>query len=230
MTTASPTDPPEDVDVEAADADDGAQSVAEARIELLAAVVLSIATIVTAWSAFQATKWGGVMSLEFSAANAARTEANQAYTAAGQQVVIDVITFTDWLNATGTDQTELADFYEERFREEFTPAFDAWLAADPLNDPDAPEVPFSMDEYSLELEAKAADLELEAAAASERASQANQRGDNYVLTTVLFASVLFFGGVSSKFRSVRAKVVTLGFGFFLLLAGTAIILTFPIEV
>jgi hypothetical protein len=199
-------------------------------VELLAAIVLSVATIVTAWSAFQATKWGGVMSLEFSTANATRTEATQAATAAGQQVLIDVVMFTDWLNATADDDSVLAGFYEERFRSDFTPAFEAWVATDPLNNPDAPQVPFQMDEYVNELGEEAEALEKEATEAAGRAREANQQGDNYVLTTVLFASVLFFGGVSSKFSSMRAKAVTLGFGFFVLVAGTLLILTFPIEI
>ena len=40
--------------------------------------------------------------------------------------------FFQWVNATETDEGALADFYEARFRPDFRPAFDAWLATDPL--------------------------------------------------------------------------------------------------
>ena len=43
--------------------------------------------------------------------------------------------FFQWVNATATGDAELADFYTDRFRPEFRPAFDAWLATDPLDRP-----------------------------------------------------------------------------------------------
>ena len=44
------------------------------RLELAATIVLSIAVVLTAWSAFQAGKWSGVQSIKFAEAGAARTE------------------------------------------------------------------------------------------------------------------------------------------------------------
>ena len=51
---------------------------------------------------------------------------------------VDVATFIQWVDANAHDDEDLADFYEARFRDEFQPAFDAWLATDPLVNPDAP--------------------------------------------------------------------------------------------
>ena len=45
------------------------------RLELIATITLAVATILTAWSAFQAGKWGGTQSINFSEAGAARTTA-----------------------------------------------------------------------------------------------------------------------------------------------------------
>jgi hypothetical protein len=44
------------------------------RLELAATIVMSIAVVLTAWSAFQAGKWSGVQSIRFAEAGAARTE------------------------------------------------------------------------------------------------------------------------------------------------------------
>lgn len=207
----------------------------ERRVELLAAVVLSIATVLTAWSAFEASKWGGEMSIKFSEANAARTEATQASTAGGQLIQIDASLFTNWLNAVANEQEELADFYELRFRDEFRPAFDAWIASDPLavdedEDPNSPFADEYEDLYVVEDLVVSAELSEQADEASEAARDANQDGDNYTLTTVLFASVLFFAGISTKFESIRAKYLTLGFGILVLLAGVGIIATFPVKI
>lgn len=202
----------------------------ERKAELIAAVLLSIATVVTAWSAFQATKWSGEMAIEFSDANAARTESAEARAVAGQLTEIDVTVFTQWVAAYADGDQRLADAYADRFRDDFKPAFEAWIAQDPLDNPDAPAVPFELDEYDLPEEHEADRLTDEADAAGVRAREANQRGDNYVLTTVLFASVLFFAGVSNKFDSRRAKTITLAMGSALLALGVVLILTFPIRI
>ncbi|MDZ7733282.1 MAG: hypothetical protein U5R31_09335 [Acidimicrobiia bacterium] len=201
----------------------------ERRVELIAAILLSIATVATAWSAFQATKWGGVMAIEFSNANAARTEATAASDAAGQFVGIDVQLFTQWLNAYEDGNQELAQVYERRFREDFKPAFEAWWAMDPFENPESTQVPFQMEEYHLPEEQQAIELTAEADEASEAARVANQRGDNYVLTTVLFASVLFFAGVSGKFNARRAKIITLVMASGILVIGIGLIATFPVQ-
>jgi hypothetical protein len=51
-----------------------------------------------------------------------------------------------------------------------------------------------------------------------------------VLTTVLFAAVLFFAGVSSKFVGMRTRTLTVAFAVVLLLSGAAILATFPVEI
>lgn len=205
---------------------------AERRVELIASIVLAVATVFTAWSAFEASKWSGEMSIKFSAANTARTESTQASTAGGQEVQVDIDIFTNWLNAVANDQFALARFYEARFRPEFQPAFDAWMETAPLDgDVDDPKSPFDdeLEEfYVVDELVQAEQLGQDADRASQDARDANQRGDNYTLTTVLFASVLFFAGISTKFESVRAKYLTLTFGIIALVAGAGIILTFPV--
>lgn len=198
------------------------------RAELVATVILSIATVLTAWSAFQATKWGGEMSLQFSAANAARTFSVAASNTANAQTTIDVALFAEYAAAVAMDDGELAAFFETRFRDEFRPAFTAWVATDPLTSPGAPASPFEMDEYVLAATVEANELAADAEAASALAREANQRGDNYVLLTVLFASVLFFAGVSSKAGSLRIQQTLTVLSGVLLLTAAGIVLTFPV--
>jgi hypothetical protein len=53
--------------------------------------------------------------------------------------------------------------------------------------------------------------------------------DNYMLAVVLFASALFFAGISTKLHSINARRAVLGLGWVLFL-GTAIWLaTFPVQ-
>ena len=108
------------------------------RVEVLGTIVLAVAVIATAWSTYQSTQWRGQQATDNSKASAARIESSQAATRTGQLTQVDIATFTQWVNATVGGNTELATFYRQRFRPEFMPAFDAWLATDPLTNPSAP--------------------------------------------------------------------------------------------
>ncbi len=219
------------------------------RLELVATILMAIATVLTAWSAFQSTKWSGVQANSYAGAGAARTDSTKQATRAGQLAGIDVNLFTDWLAAYANergdapgaevaeadadyvpDPNELSGFLFTRFRDEFKPSVDAWLALRPLQNPDAPASPFAMQEYVLADQDKADALDVKADRLASEARQANQRGDNYVLATVLFASVLFFAGISSKFERVRNRAALLTIGSVLLLTGMVIVATFPVEI
>jgi hypothetical protein len=204
-------------------------TVTERRLEILSAVLLALATVATAWAAYQSRQWTGEQSQGYSHATASRIAVNRSAALANRQVQIDVATFIAWVDAHQEHRTDLARFYRTRFRDEFKPAFAAWLAARPFEDPSAPRTPFATPEYRLQASAEAERLEARAAAASKGAAEANQRADNYMLAVVLFASSLFFAGISIKLGSVRVRAAVLGLGWVLFL-GTAIwILTLPMR-
>ena len=197
--------------------------------ELVAAAVLALATIASAWSAYQATRWGGVQAAAFAEAAAARAESVRASDLADAEFTIDVEYFAVWLDGAIQGNEPLTEALESSFRPEFAEAFEAWQATDPLSNPDAPSTPFEMDEYQVAAAQEAEELRSEAEAASAVAMGANQTGDNYVLTTVLFASVLFFAGISTKFRGRWIKLSLVGLGFAAFVAGTSILLSYPIH-
>jgi hypothetical protein len=114
------------------------------RLELAATVLLAIATVATAWSGYQSTRWNGEQAKAAARANALRIESAKAAGTANSQTEIDVATFTQWVNAYAQKQTELADFYFKRFRKEFRPAVVASVATRPLKNPNAPLTPFAM--------------------------------------------------------------------------------------
>jgi hypothetical protein len=200
------------------------------RLELWATVLLSVATLLTAWSAFQATKWGGVMAIRFSEANAARTDSARASGTANSQRTVDVTIFASYVEAVAAGREEQVAFVADRFREEFRPAFEAWVATEPRRNPEAPPTPFAMPEYRLAAERQARELAVLADRRGTQARAANQQGDDYVLMTVLFASVLFFSGISTKLTSRGPQIATLSFATVLILTGLVIGLTFPVEV
>jgi hypothetical protein len=199
------------------------------RVELIAAIMLSFATVVTAWSAYQATRWSGDQAADYTQASATRTESVRSSTEANRQVLIDVDTYLNWLDAEQSGDHDLADDIHARMRGEFLPAFDAWLATAPAGAiPDG--TPFELPEYRLAAEEEAKRLETKAAALFEDGNEANQISDDFVLAAVLLASVLFFAGLAGTFDSLRAQVFLLVLGALMLVIGTIIVVTLPQDV
>jgi hypothetical protein len=203
--------------------------ITERRLELLTAVLLAVGTLSTAWAAYQARQWTGEQSQGYSMGTAARISENRAAARAGLQQQVDIATFIQWIDAESQHDTRLAAFYRARFRPEFKPAFAAWLATRPLQSSGAPPTPFAMPQYRLAAAAEAERLERTAAAASERAKDANQRADNYMLAVVLFASALFFAGISTKLDGPAVRVGLLGLAGLVLIATLIWIATFPMR-
>jgi hypothetical protein len=199
-------------------------------VEIGATVLLALAAVATAWSSYQATRWNGEQAKTSSRVNKARIEAARASDLANAQQQIDVATFMQWVDAYARGETELLNFYRERFREEFRPAFDAWLATKPLQTEGAPLTPFAMPEYRLAAKAEAGRLDRSAEELSAQVRRNIQRASNYVLGVVLFAVALFFAGMSTKLSAsgLRKTMLVVGYVVFV---GTAVwIATSPVSV
>jgi hypothetical protein len=206
-----------------------ALSVRQNRVELLATLLLAVAAVATAWSTYQGARWRGEQAAETGKATAARIESSEAATRAGQLTQIDIATFTQWVDATVAGNAELAGFYEQRFREEFQPAFDAWQATQPLTNPDAPLTPFALREYRLADADRATRLNREAGARADTASTANRQADDCMLAVVLFATALFFAGISGKLRGQHQRELLLGLGGVVFLTAAIWVATFPVS-
>jgi hypothetical protein len=199
------------------------------HFELVATVLLAVAAVATAWASYQSARWHGEQARAASASVAARVESTRAANVANRQGQIDVALFTQWVDAYARNEAELAAFYDKRFRPEFKPAFDAWVATKPRKNPSAPLSPFAMPQYKLAANATSDRLEVKAAAASQRAGSFIQRADDYSLAVVLFASSLFFAGISTRLRSSSTRMVILGLGCALFLGSVIWIATFPVS-
>ena len=204
------------------------KTIGEQWSEILSAILLAVVAIGTAWSGFQSAQWGGIQSIQFSKASSLRVESTRASTLGGQLVTLDVILFEGWVDAYVAENEDLLNFYEDRFRDEFSPAFEAWVAADPINNPDAPSQPFLMEEYKVASMQEATELEEEASVLFVAGEQANQTSDDYAFNTVVLATVLFFAGIATRFEWQPIRWVLLAIGIGLLVFGVYTLQSLPI--
>jgi hypothetical protein len=195
--------------------------------ELAAVLLLSVTAILTAWSGFQASNWGGAMSISFAEASSARIQAARLDADANRRITVQASLFTQWLQAHQADDQKLATFLATRFPEPLATAFPAWLATQPATNPSAPATPFDMKEYAIPETRLSDAADRRADAKFAEALENNQRGDNYTLLTVAFATVLFFAAISGRMRTERAKRLLLALGFVGFVAATAVLVSFP---
>jgi hypothetical protein len=200
----------------------------ERRIELLAVLVLALTTLATAWCGYQAARWSGDQSQRYARASTTRTKALQASTRAGQLRIDDLLNFNQWLNATQNGHQRLAAIYQRRFRPEFVPAFDAWVAQHPFTNPHAVPGPLYMPQYHPADLAISARLSAAADRLYQQGTTAKSNDDRYILATVFFAAVLFFAGISLRLDWRPLKAAVLGMALALLIGGSVFVVTLPV--
>jgi hypothetical protein len=200
----------------------------DSRVEIVTTILLSFTALISAWSAYQSNAWGSQQSALIVQGNIASTRATRLFNQSLQQTNIDVTMFLQYSQAYSTSNTALAEFIYQRFRPEMKVAVDAWVETQPLENPDAPASPFEMETYSLATAAEAETYNQTASESFALALNANLRSTNYVLLMVVFATVLFFGGVAAKFQSRLARRILLSLALVMFVVGLIVLLTFPI--
>jgi hypothetical protein len=168
-------------------------------VSIAEAVLLSIVTIIAAWSGFSAAKWSTHSSLAIAKASATRAKAGVDEIQAIQIRTLDSVSFNAVETAYVSGNKRLFDLAIERLRPGYRAAVNAWIATRPLKNPHAPPGPSYMPQYRIPQEGQYRTLNAQATAALAEGQSAAHRADEYVQLTVLLAAVLFLVGIGSRF-------------------------------
>jgi hypothetical protein len=186
-------------------------------LEVLAVTLLGVATIGSAWCGYQATRWNGEEGDLARESATVQVEAARQFGLATQVVSYDSNMIAQYANAAAADNESLMRFYRETLiRPEFLPILERWeeqVATGESPDnllEDQDYVDAQLESYGLTV--------AEAEALSVEAQRAGNEGDDYVLTTLILASALFFAGLTTSFRVRFARL--------LLLSGAALLIAF----
>ncbi|MFZ1323000.1 MAG: hypothetical protein WAT71_15690 [Ignavibacteria bacterium] len=192
-------------------------------VEILTTIILSLAAIGSAWCAYQSTLWDGVQSFKLTDEIITSREISELNIKAGQIRSIDGIMFVKFVESFNNKDTALMNFYMERFNPVLKKSIVEWVDTKPLINKDAPKTPFEMSSYAIEPEIMVEPLKIKSAEFKTEAEDANRHSDKYVLLTVMFASVLFFAGISGTLSSHKPQILSFLISVFLLF-GTVIVL------
>lgn len=193
--------------------------------EVLGVFLLSVVAVLTAWCGFQASKWGGEMSIAFSQASSARIQAADADGAARSARAFDLTIYGAYVEAVGDGNQQLADYVRERFTPEFAVAYEAWV-----ENGEVENGPFARAEYVPEGTVEAEELNASADEKFAEALQNNQRGDDYSLLTVLFALVLFLTAMAQRPLAPWVARALLGLAIVVTVVGVVFLTTFPVRI
>ncbi len=185
-------------------------------IEIIEAAILALVAVATAWSGYQAAKWAGNRAEQYANASRFRVTAEGLATLAGQERIYDSDTFNSWLAAKLDGKSQTVEFFERRFRDEYRPAFAAWMKTDPFNNAQAPPGPIFMPEYHNANHEQFLRLNKQAVEMADQGTKSGETGDNYVRITVLLATVLLITAIGQRFHFKAVRVVFMVLAFFLL--------------
>lgn len=195
-------------------------------LEIITSIMLALASLVAAWSAYQASAWSSQQATMAQATARHRLEATRAYNRGGQVQIMDVMMFMQWMEAARSGNQPLAQYYRERFPTELKAAVEAWLKLDPVNNPDTPS-PFTLPEYGLRVWTEGNKAEAAANQAAERFQYANDTSTAYVRNTLFTAMALFFGGIAGRFEYRPVRLGMLALAGLMLLIGIGNVIAMP---
>jgi hypothetical protein len=180
-------------------------------VEPVAALLMALATLSTAWCSFESAAWTRRSNRLMNEFNTLERKAGVLTIQGMQQTTIHTAMFMQALAAHQAGNDNLVNFYVQRFPPELRNAYDAWIAQKPFEDPNADPHPFVSKLYVTPKTREAAEATANAATNQQEAGVAGSISGQYLANTVLFAAVLFFANAASRFKQRRVRVVAFAF-------------------
>lgn len=207
----------------------------QGALAIAAAILLGIAAVLTAWSAYRESLTSDLVLKNYSEQQAAIALANDAYIRSGQERQQELTLFVDaalaGVSASEDGNTIVYDYLTEGIMSEELYAAFAWWRDEP--DETSPTTPFvpenpafaSLPSEVLLAEGQAYDEQAEASRVAAEAADANS--DRFDLANVFFAVVLFVAGLTTIVQRRSIQIGFLALSTVGLIAGVAVLATTP---
>lgn len=176
------------------------------RLEIVVAILLGVAAIVTAWCSFQASQLDGIVQSSRAEGIREADAASQSYNSAISADVRDQTLFLEFAKAAQADDEETALYILETLMSpELAAAVDWWSAQPDDSGFDSPFVEENP-EWSNALYEEAVAFDASSQAYFDVAERADMDADDFEVLTVILALSLFFFGVAGLSRQRRVMI------------------------
>ena len=176
------------------------------RVEQIIAVMLGLAAIITAWTAFQSSQLGDKVQESFSEGIRSSDQASQEYNTAIATDNQDQAIFLEYAKALVAEDEVTATYIQESLMSpELAAAVQWWIEQPDDTGPDSPFVEENPN-WNDGSWATAADLDVEAQQYFDSARQADADGDEFDLLEVIVTLSLFLFGIASLVRQQKIQV------------------------
>jgi hypothetical protein len=189
------------------------------RLELVATILLGLATVASAWCTYQAQLWDSEQLEKLGAAGALQSQSARALDVANRDALLDAATFANVLQAEGRGDNRTAAFLAANARVPFRPLLHRWMATQRAPGGQPQGTPFEDPAYRDDLQKETVALQQKAEAAMRAGHIANSNSDLFVMRTVMLAMSLFFLGIAGQLNGRQARHLAVIFGA-VILAGT----------
>lgn len=176
--------------------------------ETVMAVMMSVAAISATWASFESARWGGTASGLVSQSSVLRADSGRWAARGAEQTTVDASVWVEWQKAVILGRDDVAKFTAARFSPELDAAQKTWLGLSSGEDADElPKgTPMGLDSYVPPGQKRSEDLASESERLLGESSQYSSVSGKYTMLTVMFALVLFFGSVATKFASPKLQL------------------------
>jgi hypothetical protein len=176
------------------------------RTEIVIAILLGMAAILTAWSTFQSAQIDSSISAAYSEGIRLSDAASQAFNDASATDVADQSLFLEYAKAANSGDVSTATYiHDSLMTPELQSAVDWWT-----NQPDSATypTPFTPDNpnWSTKMFDDATALDTDAQAKFDEAKKLDGVGSDFDILSIIIALSLFLFGVASLVRQERIKI------------------------
>ena len=203
---------------------------ATATVALLAAIILGIAAVLTAWSSYREALTSDEVLKGYSEQQAKIAEANDVFSQADQESGIERQFFVSYAIAAAEKNSGALVALQATMTKELFSAIDWWVEQPDETSPQTPFVEENPNFASLpsqQLIAEADALIAEADTKRAAAEEADTVSDRFGLANVFFAVVLFLAGIATLLQRRGIQLGILVLSIAMLLGGVLILVTTP---
>ena len=194
------------------------------RIELVAAIILGVAGILTAFAAYNAALTDGDALKGYTASARTTADANGYFNEAFATYTSDQSLFLEYQVLVEQGDTATALVIRDRlFSPELEAATAAWIEI-PVGSPDEPPTPLQTEEYEIPAQTEAIALTEQAADEFSEAQAFDDAGDKFELAAVFLAVSLFLAGIGSLFKSRTLQIAILAMAVVVMVPGVIAII------